>query len=248
MAHDRVAPSRPADNEDLRDSEDLRAEIALLRRRCAESEEVAARHAIMLREGDHRIKNSLQIVSSLIGLQAGREESPSARAALKAASERIQSVARIHDALQASAGLDAVDIGAVLQSMCNSLHAMAGDPNLIAVIVEVEPIQAPVALAQPLVLAVNELVVNALRHAFPDGRSGSVRINVAERHGELTVIVADDGVGLPADHGEGAGYGTSLVKMLAAQIGGVLTVEIKQGSRFTLTAPMPAALGLSIAT
>ena len=174
------------------------AEIERLQRRCAESEEVAARHATMLREADHRIKNSLQIVSSLMNLQAAREESPSARAALEAASERIQSVARIHDALQASAGLDAVDLGAVLETMCNSLHAMAGDPVSIAVVVQVGPIQAPVALAQPIVLAVNELVVNALRHAFPDGRSGTVRVSGTRYGDELHVVVADDGIGFPS--------------------------------------------------
>lgn len=235
MAHDQMTLHRSAE------TEALRSEIARLRQRCLESEEVAARHAMMLREGDHRIKNSLQIVSSLIGLQAGREQSASARAALKAASARIQSIARIHDALQASAGFDSVDIGAVLQTMCNSLHAMAGDPDLISVVVEVEPIQAPVALAQPVVLAVNELVVNALRHAFPDGRAGVVRINAARQEGLLRVVVEDNGVGLPLGYAQGRGYGTSLVRMLASQIGGVLTVETNQGARFTLTAPMDFA-------
>lgn len=234
MAHDRMTMQRSTE------IEELRAENARLQQRCAESEEVAARHATMLREGDHRIKNSLQIVSSLIGLQAGREESPSARAALKAPSARIQSVARIHDALQASAGCDSVDLGGVLETMCYSLHAMAGDPHLIAVVVEVEPIQAPVALAQPVVLAVNELVINALRHAFPDGRGGTVRISVTQRDGMLKVIVADDGVGLLPNHGERRGYGSSLLRMLAVQIGGALTVDSTRGSHLTLSAPAQA--------
>jgi two-component sensor histidine kinase len=243
MAHDQMTMQRStkASGEALTETESLRVEIARLKRRCADSEEAAARHATMLSEGDHRIKNSLQIVSSLIGLQAGREQSPSARAALKAASERIQSVARIHDALQASAGRDAVDIGGVVKNMCNSLHAMAGDPDLIAVVVDVEPIQAPVALAQPIVLAVNELVVNALRHAFPNGRGGTVRISVAKRDDALEVVVADNGIGFPANHAEGRGYGSSLVRMLARQVSGSLKIENENGSRFTLTAPIPPA-------
>src|SRR6185503_19693041 len=124
--------------------------------------------AIMLREGDHRIKNSLQIVASLMGIQAAREDSLSVRDALHAAGARIQSVARMHDALQASGGEDSLNLGAVLQKMCASLHAMGGEPLAVAVKVDAAPLETSTVFAQPIVLAVNELVVNALRHAFPD--------------------------------------------------------------------------------
>ena len=223
---------------DSRDS--IRAENSRLRRLLAKADDVASRYAVMQRECDHRIKNSLQIVSGLIYMQARREESPSAGIALRAAAARIQSIARIHDALQASQGEDAVALGDVLEIMCKSLQEMAGDPLAVEVLVHAEPIQAPVTLAQPIVLAVNELVVNALRHAFPAGRAGTVLVSVTQADGELRVVVADDGVGLPDAYTEGSGYGMTLVRAMAKQIGGALHVENKGGARFTLTAPARA--------
>src|SRR5687768_10256470 len=140
----------------------LMSENAHLRGLYEQSKQVASRYELMLREGDHRIKNSLQIVASLMGLQARRETNPVARDALRAATSRIQAVARIHDALQLSGGGDdVVDLGGLIATMCKSLHVMAGDPHAINIVVNVERIEAPLALTQPLVLAVNELVVNA---------------------------------------------------------------------------------------
>src|SRR5687767_3132027 len=82
----------------------LLAENARLRRFCAEAKELAARHELALREGHHRIKNSLQIVASLMGMQERREANPAVRGALHAATARIQAIARMHDALQIDAG------------------------------------------------------------------------------------------------------------------------------------------------
>jgi two-component sensor histidine kinase len=166
---------------DTRAAWSLLAENARLRYLCAQSKELVAQHALALREGDHRIKNSLQIVASLMSLQERRETNPAARLALGAASARIQAVARIHDALQLSGGADGVDLGELLESMCSSLQSMAGDPNAVKIVVEAEHIRAPIAVAQPTILAVNELVVNALRHAFPAGRPGNVRVSATTR-------------------------------------------------------------------
>lgn len=220
---------------------DLDFENARLQRLLDVAEQAATRYTMMLREGDHRIKNSLQIVVNLMGLQAAREANDMARAALRAAAARIQSVARIHDALQASGGQDLVDLGEVLGKMCEGLHAMAGDPLKVAIFVNVEQIHVPMALAQPVVLAVNELVVNALRHAFPGDRTGSIWISVAQVGGELHVVVADDGQGLPPAYAGGSGYGMRLVRMMAEQIRGALRIEGSPGSRFTLVAPANVA-------
>lgn len=217
----------------------LLADNARLRRQCARAEEVAARHATMLREGDHRIKNSLQVVSSLLAMQASREQSAPAKQALLAAATRIQSVARIHDALQANVGQDSLALGATIQTMCQGLQAMAGDALSVQVIVTAEAIEAPVSFAQPLVLAINELVVNALRHAFDGDRVGTIHVSVCRVRDELLVVVADDGKGLPADHDQRCGFGIKLVQMMAEQIGGSVTVDNKRGARFTIRAPMP---------
>lgn len=216
---------------------DLRLEVEELRKRLRAAEETASRHAVLLREGDHRIKNSLQIVASLMNLQASRESTQSARDALQAAVGRILSVARIHDALQASEGVNSVNLGGVLKTMCEALQAMAGDPGRIGVVVDVDAIDAPIALAQPLALAVNELVVNALRHAFPGNRRGVVTVSVRLTD-HLCISVADDGVGLPEGYATGPGYGIKLVNMMARQIGGDLHIESDRGSKFRICAPL----------
>jgi two-component sensor histidine kinase len=163
-----------------------------------------------------------------------------AKQALRTAKARIEAVARIHDALQLTGGADDVSLGALIETMCGRLQAMAGDASAVQVMVDAEFIHAPIALAQPVVLATNELVVNALRHAFPDGRPGSVRVSVSSAGGQLRVVVADDGVGLPADYQQGLGFGMKLVNMMVAKVGGALSVDNKAGARFTLSAPLPA--------
>jgi len=234
---------------DTRATWSVLAENARLRYLCAQSKQLVAQHELALREGDHRIKNSLQIVASLMGLQERRETSAAARLALRTAAARIQAVARIHDALQLNGGADGVDMSELLESMCGSLQSMAGDPNAVKIFVEAEPIRAPVAVAQPAILAVNELVVNALRHAFPGGRAGNIRVRASARNSEFCITVADDGIGLPADYQAGPGFGSKLVRMLTAKIGGTLKVENQEGARFTLTAPLggflePASIGV----
>lgn len=203
--------------------------------------EIEQRYELLLREGNHRIKNSLQIVSSLMNLQASREENPHAREALLSAAGRVQSVARMHDALQASEGADSVNLGAVLETMCGSLQAMGGEALGVEVRVEAQPCHVPVATARSIGLAINELVVNALRHGFPDGRPGSVLIRLTCDDGQLWVLVADDGVGLPEGHAQGRGYGMKLVRMMVSQISGVLHVSAdpETGTRITIVLPQP---------
>lgn len=216
----------------------LMFENARLSRLCMEAKGMAARHELMLREADHRIKNSLQVVASLLGLQARRETNGAAKDALHAATARIQAVARIHDALQLNGGTDSVDVGAVVTTMSKALHAMAGEPISVEIIVRAESVHVPLKLAQPIVLAVNELVLNSLRHAFPDSRSGAVMITVNRDGERVRIAVSDNGVGLPAGYADGRGYGTTLVRAMVEKIGGRLDVGTLSGAHFTLSAPL----------
>ncbi|MES1201265.1 MAG: sensor histidine kinase [Pseudomonadota bacterium] len=193
----------------------------------------------MLREGDHRIKNSLQLVTSMIRLQARRSQNPEVKHALVAASTRVDAVAHMHDALQRSigAGADEVNLAVLIETMCGSLQAMAGDERRIRVLVDAATTTAPLSIAQPIALAVNELVINALRHAFPDEREGIVHVSVALSGTDLCVVVADDGVGLPQDYSSRTGYGMNLLRMMVTQIGGVLTAKNDGGAHWTLVVP-----------
>lgn len=218
---------------------ELEAECLQLQRLLAIEMRKVARCKAMLRESDHRIKNSLQIVASLVGLQARRAGNVSVADALNAVATRITAVAQIHDSLQAGEGEDGVDLGDVIASMCLSLHAMAGEPELVTISVTAVPLRAPIAFAQPLVLAVNELVVNALRHAFPGERKGSIRVSVQMEDGELHIVVADDGVGLPPGPRDDSGFGGGLVKMMVQQVGGTLFTDSMNGARFRIVASVP---------
>jgi two-component system, sensor histidine kinase PdtaS len=220
-------------------AKDLREENDRLQAMLEKANATAESYSMLLREGNHRIKNSLQIVSSLMSMQARNEESPTARHALQAAMARIQSIAKMHDVLQASGGADSVNIGVVLRKMCASLQAMGGYALGVEVRVEAEAIHTPVAYAQPILLAVNELVVNALRHAFPDGRAGSILVRLHSEGGQMHVLVADNGVGLPAGHAEEQGYGMKLVRMMASQINGVLCITSDGGTRVSIISPEP---------
>lgn len=221
---------------------DLRLEVLELRQRLKVMEDGAARHAIMLREADHRIKNSLQLVSSLMSLQARRETSEAARKALFLAAARVGSIGSIHDALQISIGDGLIDLGGALGLACASLQKMAGDVDHIHVGVDTVSLRVPVAQAQPLILAVNELVVNALRHAFPGRDSGLIQVSLTHDDDRLRITVADNGIGLPSDYTHGHGYGMSLVKMMMKQAGAVLRTEAGTGSCFTIEAPLATAL------
>lgn len=218
----------------------VRTENAELKRLAGLSRNEVSHCKMLMREGDHRIKNSLQVVSSLMNLQARQEESENTRLALSIAATRIQSIARMHDALQAGKGEGAVDIGVALHAMCVSLQVMAGDPQRIAVLVDADPFMAPVSLAQPVLLAVNELVLNALRHAFPGYRVGIVDVSLKRIDNKLRIVVADDGVGLPLSCSNGNGFGMQLVRMLTSEMGGVLSVESDEvGARFTIIMDIP---------
>lgn len=216
----------------------LALENARLRRLCALTKEIVDRHALALREADHRIKNSLQIVSSGLGLQARRETNTVARAALQTAAARINAVARIHDALQLSQSTGEMDLGRTVEIMCQSLDELGGPESGVRIVAQVQPVMTSMEIAQPVVIAINELVINALRHAFPDERNGEVVVEVSQIGVDLHVSVADNGIGLPPAYQDGKGYGISLVRMLTSKLGGALNVECGSGSRFTLSAPL----------
>ena len=219
----------------------LRMEILKLRGQLKDADKRSLQHAVMMREGNHRIKNSLQLVASLMRLQARQESSAPACDALRAAAARINSVAGIHDALQAAEGKGLINLGATLRKLCISLQDIAGDTDHIEVIVDSDEVEIPVALAQCVVLAVNELVSNALRHAFFGRDKGTVSVSLRRTDAGMTICVADDGIGLPPHHSATEGYGTTLVRMMVKQLGGTLLMETRSGACFTIFAPLDQA-------
>jgi PAS domain S-box-containing protein len=216
----------------VRDITDRRAREDRLR------ETIEARE-LLLREADHRIKNSLQLVASLLSLQRSRLSDPDAAAALDSAIRRVTAVGEAHKALHQSSDLQHVNFADMVRDLC--AHVGALNPALSFVCECPAAFKLDTARAIPLGLIASELLTNAAKHAYPDG-SGLIRAGVATEGDRLLLTVVDQGVGLPPGGVTRAGLGSSIVRSLAAQIG----VEMEQssapgaGTRVTLRVPLLA--------
>jgi two-component sensor histidine kinase len=202
---------------------------------------------MFVREADHRIKNSLQAVISLLDRQANRTKAEAARDALRVATARVAAIAEVHAALHAAPrqyGIEAkLDLATYLGGLCTALRGAFGvDGEYRVLHVEVEPLTISSAAAQSLGLAVTELVTNALRHAFHPAKPGTVRVTGRYRgDGWYQLCVEDDGKGLPRDFDlrlRPSGLGLRMVNMLADQLRARLTVAGGAGACFVLTVPV----------
>jgi two-component sensor histidine kinase len=191
---------------------------------------------VLLKEIHHRVKNNLQVISSLLNLQARYLPDPAARAIFSQSQNRVQSIALVHERLYESADLSHVDFGkyvAVLLDNIFDTHDALG--RGIAKVIGVGEVHLTVDVAIPCGLIVNELVTNALKHAFPDGRAGEVRVSLSEsQQGTLDLVVEDDGVGMPAglDPRNTVSLGLDLVITFAEQLNAAVTIKRENGTHF----------------
>jgi two-component sensor histidine kinase len=149
-----------------------------------------------IREIHHRVKNNLQTVAALLRLQARRVSVPGARTALEESMRRVQSIALVHETLSVSVD-ESVDFDEVVDRLLAMLSDVMGSAGRVTVAREGSLGDVPAEQATALVLVLTELVQNAIEHAFPDERAGSVTVVAERERGELRVLVRDDGVGLP---------------------------------------------------
>jgi len=186
---------------------------------------------VLLKEVHHRVKNNLQVISSLLNLQARYLPDPAAREIFRASQHRVQSIALVHEKLYQSADLSHVDFGDYTVALLDNLfETFDAGPRGISKLVDIGAIRLSVDIAIPCGLIVNELVTNALKHAFPGGREGTVRVILRESaDGALDLTVGDDGVGLPEgmDPRKTSSLGLDLVFTFADQ----LDAEVKIGNQ-----------------
>src|SRR3954447_26254276 len=213
-----------------------------LRRLALRSERLA--EAVREREGrlaemSHRVKNDLQLVTSLLRVEAARQRNPAARAALGRAGARVEAVARVHELLCHGDGSGTVAVDRYLRETCAGLAELLGvDGRHRALVVRAEAAVLPADTARSLGLVVNELVTNAFRHAFAADGPGTVWVEFGpDAAGQLRLSVADDGVGRHDGADAGGGLGLRLVAMIAGQLGAVLDIGQHGGTHFTLTLP-----------
>jgi PAS domain S-box-containing protein len=206
-----------------------------------EQERAAAheRSATLLQELGHRIRNSLQIIVSIVSLEARNHKSGQGKAALERVSHRIAALGRFYSALGGTSSAEEVDAATYLEALCRDLIASVHQENGISIAlqtdIESEPL--PVDRAIPLGLIVNELVTNAVKYAFPSETKGTVVVTLKHTPGELRLTVSDDGRGI-ARRRTDSGVGGRLVEAFAQQLGGHIERESgNKGTSVSVTLP-----------
>lgn len=179
----------------------------------------------LLREVHHRVKNNLQITSSLLRLQLGTVSDPAVRHVLQESQDRIRSMALLHEMLYSSPDLSRVALAHYIRTLLEQLfRSHNAHVRRITFDTRIPDLVLGVDLAMPLGLIVNELVANSLKHAFPGDRSGSVEVELEQEGGEYQLRVRDDGIGLgnvaPPDNK--TTLGLQLVRTLTEQLGGLM--------------------------
>jgi PAS domain S-box-containing protein len=192
---------------------------------------------LLLREVHHRVKNNLQIVTSLLSLQRGTAKDAAAHAVLSDCEDRVRAVALIHEQLYRSTDLTSVELGAYACALVAKIAQTHAGGHRLEVVCE-SPLWVTLDAAIPIGLITHELITNATKHAFP-GRRGSVRLTLASSDGWLVVRVRDDGVGIPAGDRTGPRtLGFSLVRALAEQLDGRFSLRSEGGAEATLEVPV----------
>ena len=199
---------------------------------------------LLLHEVNHRVKNSLQLVTALLSLQAAQARQPTLRASLIEARGRVQGVASMHQRLYSTSAHDRVDLVGYLRELSTE-NAAAHGSGIELVFTSDAELVLPLTTAVPLALVVGELLTNAFKYAFPGAERGTVRVGVHVVDAQVCLTVADDGVGLPRDFSlvRAGSLGMKIVRSLTRQVGG--TVEIKAndpGAKFIVCAPVGATL------
>ena len=193
----------------------------------------------LLKEVHHRVKNNLQLVSSLLSLQAARVEDPAARDLIAVSRNRVRSMAILHESLYRAGSFAGVPMAAQVSNLCNHLFRFYGvDGERVKLQTRIADVVMDLDRAVPCVLIINELVSNALKYAFPNGRPGLVSVELhGLPRGRYTLVVADDGIGLPRylDPRQTDTLGLQLVGDLAQQLRGIVALDRDHGTTFTIT-------------
>ena len=207
----------------------------------AESTASLSEKEALLKEVHHRVKNNLQLISSLLSLQASASNDPETVTALEESENRVRSMALVHEKLYQSHDLSRIDLGDYLAELAGNLvRSFDRTGDSIMLDVDAAPLIIDAEKAVSCGLIASELISNAVKHAFPGGRRGTIAIELTESaDGEATFTVRDDGVGMPPDvdlaHMDSLGL--QLVPQLARGLGGTCAFAVNGGTSCTITFP-----------
>ncbi|MCX7363493.1 MAG: PAS domain-containing protein [Alphaproteobacteria bacterium] len=193
------------------------------------------KHRLLLRELNHRVTNHLQMITAMLALQAAGQAEASVRADFEKAIQRIHTLAGLHTRLYRDQTFDAIDMHAYLADICDGLRGAVLPDSHIELECAATPIRLSTDQAVLIGLIVSELATNAVKYAFPPGRAGKIVVQLDPDGDHAVLSVADDGVGVPTATGKaGSGIGLGMVKGLAQQIGGTLSIESGGGTAYRL--------------
>ena len=214
--------------------------VAVMRMRAEEQVRTSLEEKeVLLKEIHHRVKNNLQVISSLLNLQSNIVGDEKVEEMFRESRNRVRSMALSHEQLYQSEGLARVDFGRYIRDLAGTLFRSYGaDPAAVRLTVDVADVSLALDTAIPCGLMVNELVSNCLKHAFPDGGAGEILIRlVSDDDARHTLAVRDNGVGFPedTDHRTSPTLGLQLVSSLADQLGGTIELDRSEGTEFRIS-------------
>lgn len=203
------------------------------RRYCAFIRDVTQRHELetqkrlrfqsetLLKEIHHRVKNNMQVISSLLSIQSGRLKDAAQRDVFLECRERIRAMSLIHDRLYSTGRYEGIDFGDYLREMVALITSSNRPADAeVHIDLQVEPLEVPVEKAVPLSLIASELVLNSLKHAFRGRRDGTLTVRLTREQGTCRLFVGDNGPGMQPCDPEHAGVGLQLIESLVKQIKG----------------------------
>ena len=202
------------------------------------AEELLRQQSIMLREMEHRVANSLQIIASILLLKAKSVTSEETRQELQDAHQRVLSIAEVQRHLHSTGGLDQIEVAPYLDKLCSGLaQSMIKDQNSIVIKVIAETGLVRSSMAVSMGLVVTELVINAIKHAFPNDRAdGQILVTYERNEEDWKLVVSDNGVGKSEALDENTGLGLTIIGALAKQLDAkVEVISNDAGLRVSLT-------------
>lgn len=191
-----------------------------------------AENELLLQEIHHRVKNNLEVVSSLLALQSAQIDDVNTKEAMREGQNRIHSISIVHQKLYRGKNLGAIEMKDYFLYLSESILDSFGADERVKVELAMEKIDVHIDTAVPLGLIVNELLTNTLKYAFPEGKNGTVLIRLEKKiNGILHLEVSDNGIG-KSGITRGTGFGGQLISLLTRQLNGSMLEEAKDGTNF----------------
>ena len=193
----------------------------------------------LLKEIHHRVKNNMQIISSLLSLQSGDLHDERDKVLIRESMDRVRSMAFVHESLYRDGDLSSVDFAKYLLEVGTHLHGVYAGANPVKIETRLEEVRLDIVKAVPCGLIANELLTNAFKHAFAPGGEGLVVLALETGNGAARMFVEDDGAGMDPDLLEkGETFGLTLIRSLATQVNADIEVVCDGGTRITVTIPL----------